>query len=125
MSELGRFYKVGDPDRLASVVDERDRHLVLAAREVISRYVAACCVATGMLQLLAIAKPRDGAVAWSEFHQTPSKGKVSVRTVGQHMRSRASSWVSGRISPATAQIIRDRLAGPNGCDPDKQRSGRR
>ena len=125
MPELDRFYKADDPDRLESVDDPHDRELVLSAHEAISRYVTACCVVTGVLQLLSLAEPEDGSVAWSEYRRTPTRGKVSVRTVRQHMRSRVSSWVAGNPSSRTANFIRQRLVGPGGYRPDAQRRGRR
>ena len=125
MPELDRFYKRSDPDRLESVTDAHDRELILSAHEAMSRYVAACCVVTGILQLLSLAEPEDGPVAWSEYRRTPSRGKVSVRTVRQCMRRRVSSWVACHRTSPTARFIRERLVGPGGYDPALQRSGRR
>lgn len=125
MPELDRFYKACDPDRLERVEDGHERGLVLAAFEAISRYVAACCVATGALQLLSLAEGDDGPVAWSEFRRTQTRGRVSVRTVRQYMRARVSSYVSCHGSSRTAAFIRARLVGEGGYDPSKQRRGRR
>lgn len=125
MPELDRFYKASDPDRLAAVTDPHERELVLDSYEAISRHVAACCVATGILQMLALAEDEDGPVAWSEYRRTQTRGKVSIRTVRQYMQARVSSWVrSGEKSP-TADFIRERLVGEGGYDPKKQRTGRR
>lgn len=125
MPELNRFSKAGDPDRLEAVVDGHDRELVLAAHEAIARYVAACCVATGVLQLLSLAEHEDGEVAWSEYKRTPARRKVSVRAVREHMRERVSPWVAGHASSRTARFIRERRVGPGGYRPDQQRKGRR
>ena len=125
MPALNRFYKRADPDRLESVTDAHDRQLILSAYEAMSRYVAACCVVTGILQLLSLAEPEDGPVAWSEYRRTPSRGKVSVRTVRRCMRRRVSSWVACHQTSPTARFIRERLVGPGGYDPAIQRRGRR
>lgn len=81
MPRLERFAPSGSPDRLESVAGERERRLVLACAEAVERFVGAACVATGVLQMLALAEPADGAVAFSEFRRTPQRAKVSVRTV--------------------------------------------
>jgi hypothetical protein len=125
MPELDRFYKRADPDRPGSVTDAHDREPVLSTHEAMSRHVAACCVVTGILQLLSLAEPEDGPVAWSEYRRTPSRGKVSVRTVRRCMRRRVSSWVACHRTSLTARLVRERLVGPGGYDPALQRSGRR
>lgn len=61
-----------------------------------SRYVAACCVVTGIPRLLSLAEPEDGPVAWSEHGRTPSRGKASVRTVRQCISDEGAS--SARVA---------------------------
>jgi len=122
---LDRFAKATDPDRLEAVEDPHERELVLGSYEAISRHVAACCVATGILQMLALDEDEDGPVAWSEFLRTQVRRKVSIRAVRRYMQARVSSWVRSGEPSATADFIRERLVGEGGYDPSKQRKGRR
>ena len=125
MPELDRFAKRGDPDRLESVEDGRDREPVLGAYEAISRYVALSCVATGILQILACREDEEGEITWSSYSRTPKSGGVSVEAVRRFMRKWVSSWVSNDTSSATAAFIRERQVGEGGYRPDLQRKGRR
>lgn len=122
---LDRFAPSGAPDRLASVEGNHERSLVLAAYGAVERYVACSCVATGILQMLALAEPPDGAVAYSEYRRSSQPGKVSVRAVRSHMRSRISSFVVECRDSPIARFIRKRRAGPGGYAPSARRKGRR
>lgn len=125
MPRLERFAPSGAPDRLLSVEGERERALVLAGAEAVARFVAAACVATGVLQMLALAEPEDGAVAYSEFRRTPQRAKVSVRTVRSFLARRVLSFIDGHRSSPMARFIRRRRAGPGGYAPAARRKGRR
>ena len=125
MPRLERFAPSGSPDRLESVDDERSRGLILAGAEAVARFVAAACVATGALQMLALAEPRDGAVAYSEFRRTPQRAKVSVRTVRAFLAKRVLSFIGGHPSSPMARFIRDREAPGLGYAPSMRRRGRR
>ena len=125
MPRLERFAPSGAPDRLESVEGERDRRLVLAGAEAVERFVAAACVATGLLQMLALAEPEDGAVAFSEFRRTPQRAKVSVRTVRSYLSKRVLSFIDSHPSSPMARFIRGRRAGPGGYAPSARRKGRR
>lgn len=122
---LDRFAPSGSPDRLESVGGARERGLVLAGAEAIARFVAAACVATGILQMLALAEPADGAVAYSEFRRTPQRAKVSVRTVRSFLAKRVSSFIAGHPSSPMARFIRERAAPGSGYAPSARRRGRR
>jgi hypothetical protein len=67
MSEIDRFARWGDPDRLDPVAGDADRATILEAAEAIDRYVAAVYVALGLLQLMALAELADSDVALSSF----------------------------------------------------------
>ena len=125
MPRLERFAPSGAPDRLEPVSDERARRLILSGAEAVARYVAAACVATGILQMLALAEPPDGAVAFSEFRRTPQRAKVSVRTVRSFLAKRVLSFIAGHPSSAMARFIRDRAAPARGYAPSARREGRR
>ena len=98
---------------------------MLAAHEALERYVAACCAVTGILQMLALAEPADGPVAWSRFSRTPRPAAVSVRSVREFLRDGVSSFVHGASGSPTVDFIRARLAGPGGYAPDRRRKGRK
>lgn len=125
MPKLERFAPSGAPDRLDSVDSQRDRALVLAGAEAVARFVAAACVATGILQMLALAEPADGAVAFAEFRRTPQRAKVSVRTVRSFLAKRVLSFIDGHPSSPMARFIRDRAAPARGYAPSARRKGRR
>lgn len=125
MPRLERFAPSGSPDRLESVGDARSRGLILAGAEAVARFVAAACVATGVLQMLALAEPADGAVAYSEFRRTPQRAKVSVRTVRSFLARRVLSFIGGHPSSPMARFIRDRAAPALGYAPSMRRRGRR
>ena len=125
MPGLDRFARSGDPDRLESVCDEGGREAVLAAAGAIDRFVAASCVALGLLQLMALAEPADGDVAFSAFSRTPKAKAVSVRTMREWLRSHVSSFIHGAGSSRMAAFIRARLVGEGGYAPRERESGQR
>lgn len=125
MPRLERFAPAGTPDRLESVDGGRERALILAGAEAVERFVAAACVATGLLQMLALAEPADGAVAFSEYRRTPQRAKVSVRTVRSFLAKRVLSFIDSHPSSPMARFIRARRAGPGGYAPSSRRKGRR
>ena len=125
MPRLERFAPSGSPDRLGSVEGARERGLVLAGAEAVARYVAAACVATGILQMLALAEPDDGPVAYCEFRRTPKRAKLSVRTVRSYLQKLVFPFIAGHASSPMARFIRERQAGPGGYAPEARRKGRR
>lgn len=107
---LDRFARSGAPDRLESVTDAAGRSAVLDAAMAADRFVAACCVALGLLQLMALAEPADGEVAFSGFSRTPKARSVSVRSMREYLRGRVSAYVQGASGSPMADFIRERLA---------------
>lgn len=123
MPKLNRFAKKGDPDRLESVSEPDDRRKVLAAADANERFVAVACVALGLLQILALREPADGAVAYAEFNRTPKAQSVSVRTMREWLRDRVFSFIGDAPGSDLADFILKNLVGsdgyaPRGKDPD-------
>jgi len=118
---LDRFAGRDAPDRLESVTDEHDRELVLRAAEAIERYVAASCVAVGILMLLALEEPEEGEVAYAEFKRTPKAGEVSVRTMRAYLRDRVFGAIAGMPGNKMMGFIRERTVGEGGYRPQKER----
>lgn len=125
MPRLERFAKSSDPDRLESVSDAAARDAILSAADAIDRFVAAACVALGLLQLMALAEPADGDVAYSEFSRTPKAKSVSVRSMREWLRSHVSSFIHGATSSRMAAFIRKRLVREGGYAPKGPGPGRR
>ena len=120
--ELDRFARSGSPDPLASVSSPRDRERVLACAEACARFVAVCCAATGIAQILACGHEVGGDLDSLSYKRTRGRAaKVSERTVLDVFRSRAREWLfsckgpgpSGRIAgfirskTASARLARD------------------
>ena len=82
-------------------------------------------MAEGVLQMIALAEPDDGAVAYSEFRRTPQRAKVSVRTVRSFLAKRVLSFIDSHPASPMADFIRRRRAGPGGYAPSARRKGRR
>lgn len=118
MPRLDRFARSGDPDRLGSVTGEAGRAAVLGAVSAIDRFVAASCVALGLLQVLALMEPAGGEVAFASFSRTPKARSVSVRTMREWLRDRVSSFIHGDRASPMAAFIRRRLVGEGGYAPE-------
>ena len=125
MPALDRFARSGDPDRLDAVAGGADRAAILEAAEAIDRFVAASCVALGLLQLLALAEPAGGDVAYSSFSRTPKAKAVSVRTMREWLRDHVSAFIHGAARSPMARFIRDRLVREGGYAPKGPRKRRR
>lgn len=118
------YAKKGDPNRLDSVTDDHGRELVLESVKAAEKYVAASCVVLGLLQLMALAEPGDGEVAWSSFSRTPRGGAVSVRAMRDFLRKRVFGFIHGDTDSTLASFIRSHLVGEGGYSP-KAREKRR
>lgn len=106
--ELDRYAKAGSPDRLEAVCGEGERRRVLACAEAVARFVAVCCVATGVAQILALSHPVGGELDSLLYKRTRGRAaKVSERTVLAVFRDRAREWVLCRKGDGPA----GRLAG--------------
>lgn len=122
---LDRFARSSGPDRLESVDGADGRAAVLAAAAAVDRFVAASCVALGLLQLMALAEPADGDVAFASFSRTPKAKAVSVRTMREWLRDRVSAFVHGAEGSPMAAFIRERLVSEGGYAPRARGSGAR
>ena len=125
MPELDRFARSGGPDRLESVSGEAERAAILASAAAIDRFVAASCVALGLLQVLALAEPTGGEVAYAEFSRTPKAKAVSVGAMRAWLRGGVSGFILGDHASRMAAFIRERLVGEGGYAPEARRRGRR
>ena len=99
------------------MTDARDRELVLAALEAIERYVAASCVAVGILMLLVLEEPDDGEVAYAEYKRTPRPGAVSVGSMRRFLRDRVSGAIAWLRADPIMGFIRANAVGEGGYAP--------
>ena len=82
-------------------------------------------MALGLLQLLALAEPADGDVAYSSFSRTPKAKAVPVRTMRGWLCDHVSALVHGVASSPMARFIRERLVREGGYAPKGPRGRRR
>lgn len=105
MPKLNRFLKKGDPDPIEQVTDKEERAKVQQKVRAIEMFVMCCCIAMGLVQLIAI---RFSGKIKFRYLRTPSKKIASEETVMVYLRRSIFRLLSRNKNLHLAKIIRSK-----------------
>ena len=121
MPKLNRYLKKGAPHPVEQVTDEKERTQIQLTVKAIEGYVMCCCIAMGLLQLIAIHYSTGKRNLLFRYLRTPSKNVVSEATVMAYLRTSIFRLFARNSHLAITQIIQSKQEIP-GVDTDLRAS---
>lgn len=113
MPKLNRYLKKGAPHPLEQVTNEKERTKIQLTVKAIEGYVMCCCIAMGLLQLIAIRYSTGKLHLLSRYLRTSPKKVVSEATVMAHLRKSIFRLFARNNDLAITQIIQSRQEMPD------------
>jgi hypothetical protein len=117
MPKLNRYLKKGAPHPVEQVTDEKERTQIQLTVKAIEGYVMCCCIAMGLLQLIAIRYSTGKLNLFFRYLRTPSKKVVSEATVMAYLRTSIFRLFARNSHLTITQIIQSKQEMP-GVDTD-------
>jgi hypothetical protein len=106
MPKLNRYKKKSEPEPIESVIDNKDKKLIVGALKAIEGYVFCNCVAIGILQILSIKVSQFIDKKLFRFVRTHSKtGYASELTISSYLRKNIFSFIRFYDGLEISQII--------------------
>lgn len=112
MPKLKRYLKKEEVDPIEKVRGEKERMRIRATIDAIEGFVMCGCIATGLVQLLALRFSNTVPGLFSRYLRTPSKSIVSEATVTTYLRKSIFRLFAQNPHLAITQIIRSKQAEP-------------
>jgi hypothetical protein len=113
MPKLNRYLKKGAPHPVEQVTDAKERSKIQLTVKAIEGYVMCCCIAMGLLQLIAIRYPKGKLNLFSRYLRTPSKKVVSEATVMAYFRTSIFRLFAKNSHLTITQIIQSKQEMPD------------
>jgi hypothetical protein len=112
LPKLNRRLKKDDPDPLEQVTDEDDRAKIHQTVKAIEGYVTCACIATGLLQLIAL-RYSEEKQGFFRYLRTFSGNVASEATVMAYLRKHIFWWFAKNRHLPVTQIIRSKQEFPS------------
>lgn len=108
MPKLNRYLKKGEPHPVEQVTDKKDRTQIQLTVKAIEGYVMCCCIAMGLLQLIAIRYSTGKLHLPFRYLRTYSKKVVSEATVMAYLRKSIFRLFARNTHLPITQIIQSK-----------------
>lgn len=108
MPKLNRYLRKGEPHPLEQVTVEKDRRRIRLTLQAIEGFVMCSCIATGLVQLIALHFSHRVPALFFRYLRTPSKTIVSEATVTVYMRKHIFRLLARNPHLPITQIIRSK-----------------
>jgi hypothetical protein len=113
MPKLNRYRRKDDPDPLEQVTDEHQRQRIRLTLQAIEGFVLCSCLATGIVQLLALHFSGRTPARFFRYLRTPSNSIVSEATIVAYLRKSIFRLFAQNPRISLTQIIRSKQAAPD------------
>jgi len=113
MPKLNRYLKKRAPHPIEQVTDKKERTQIQLTVKAIEGYVICCCIAMGLLQLIAIHYSTGKRNLLFRYLRTPSKNVVSEATVMAYLRTSIFRMFAQNSHLTITQIIRSKQEIPD------------
>lgn len=113
MPKLKRYLRKGEPHPLEQVTDEKDRQRIRLTLQAIEGFVMCSCIATGLVQLIALRFSHRVPALFFRYLRTPSKTIVSEATVTVYFAQVDFSSVAQNPHLSITKIIRSKQETPD------------
>jgi len=110
MPKLNRYRRKGESDPLEHVTDEPHRKRIRLTLQAIEGFVMCSCIATGVVQLLALRFSGRTPALFFRYLRTPSKSVVSEATVVAYLRKSIFRLFAQNPHVTLTEIIRSKQA---------------
>jgi hypothetical protein len=108
MPKLNRFRRKGEPDPLEQVTDEQHRKRIRLTLQATEGFVMCSCIATGLVQLIALRFSGRVPALFFRYLRTPSKAIVSEATIVAYLRKSIFRLFAQSPHVTLTQIIRSK-----------------
>jgi hypothetical protein len=109
MPKLKRYLRKSQPHPIEQVIDAQDRKRIRQTVEAIEGFVMCACIATGLLQLIALQFSTQTSGLLRRYLRTPSKTIVSEATVAVYLRKSIFRMFAQHPNLSISQIIRSKF----------------
>lgn len=113
MPKLKRYLKKGEAPPIENVTDEQDRQRIRSTLLAIEGFVMCSCIATGMVQLIALEFSHRVPGLFFRYLRTPSKAIVSEATVTACLRRSIFRLFAQNPHLSITQTIRSKQEMPD------------
>lgn len=113
MPKLKRYLRKGEPHPLEQVTEEKDRQRIRLTLQAIEGFVMCSCIASGLVQLIALRFSGRVPALLFRYLRTPSKSIVSEATVTAYLRKSIFRLFAQNPHLSITKIIRSRQANPD------------
>lgn len=113
MPKLKRYLKKEEVDPIEQGEGEKERQRIRATIDAIEGFVMCGCIATGLVQLIALRFSHTVPALFSRYLRTPSKSIVSEATVTAYLRKSIFRLFARNPHAAITRIIHSKQTEPN------------
>lgn len=108
MPKLKRYLRKGESQPVEQVQDEQDRQRIRLALRAMEGFVMCSCIATGLVQLIALRFSGQTTARFFRYLRTPSRSIVSEATVSVYLRKSIFRMFAQNKHVSITQIIRSK-----------------
>jgi hypothetical protein len=116
MPKLKRYLRKGEPHPLEQVTNEQDRKRIRLTFQAIEGFVMCGCIATGLVQLIALNFSQRVPGLFFRYLRTPSNAIVSEATVIAYLRKSIFRRFAQNPHLSITQIIRSKQETPDSAN---------
>lgn len=113
MPKLKRYLRKGEPHPLEQVTEEKDRQRIRLTLQAIEGFMMCSCIATGLVQLIALRFSGRVPALMFRYLRTPSKSIVSEATVTAYLHKSIFRLFAQNPQLSITKIIRSKQESPD------------